>query len=62
MKKRLLLLFSLLLYFGAFAETLDECQRLAEQNYPLVKRYDLIRQTTDYTVANLNRGWLPQIA
>ena len=42
--------------------TLDECQRLAQENYPLIKQYDLIRQTTDYTVNNISKGWLPQIS
>lgn len=42
--------------------TLDECQRLAQENYPLIKQYDLIRQTTDYSVSNLSKGWLPQIS
>lgn len=41
--------------------TLDECQRLARENYPLLKRYDLIRRTTDYTLSNLNKGYLPQL-
>lgn len=42
--------------------TLDECQQLAEANYPLVKQYDLIRQTTDYNLSNIAKGWLPQIS
>lgn len=42
--------------------TLDECQQLAQENYPLIKQYDLIRQTTDYTVNNISKGWLPQIS
>lgn len=42
--------------------TLDECQRLAQENYPLIKQYDLIRQTTNYTVSNISKGWLPQIS
>lgn len=42
--------------------TLNECQRLAQENYPLIKQYDLIRQTTDYTVSNISKGWLPQIS
>lgn len=41
--------------------TLDECQRLARENYPLLKRYDIIRQTTGYTLSNLNKGYLPQL-
>lgn len=42
--------------------TLDECQRLAHENYPLIKQYDLIKQTTDYTVDNISKGWYPQIS
>ena len=42
--------------------TLDECQRLAQENYPLIKRYDLIEQTTGYTLSNISKGWLPQVS
>lgn len=42
--------------------TLDECQQLAQEKYPLIKQYDLIRQTTDYTVSNISKGWLPQVS
>ena len=42
--------------------TLDECQRLARDNYPLLKQYDLIEQATDYSVANIKRGYLPQLS
>ena len=42
--------------------SLDECQQLARENYPLIKRYDLIQQTTDFTVSNIMKGWLPQIS
>ncbi len=41
--------------------TLDECQRMAEENYPLLRQYDLVRQSTEYTVRNINRGYLPQL-
>ncbi len=41
--------------------TLDECQRLARENYPLLHKYDLVRQTTDYTLKNISKGYLPQI-
>ena len=44
------------------AQTLEECQRAAEQNYPLIRQYDLIGKTTDLTVANIQKGWLPQIS
>jgi outer membrane protein TolC len=44
------------------AQTLEECQRAAEQNYPLIQQYGLIEQTTELTVANIQKGWLPQIS
>ena len=43
------------------AQTLEECQRAAEQNYPLIRKYSLIEKTTDLTVANIQKGWLPQV-
>lgn len=42
--------------------TLDDCQKWAAENYPLLKRYELLQATTDYTVANINKGWLPQLS
>ena len=44
------------------AQTLDECQQAAERNYPLIRRMDLIRQTTDLNVKNIQKGWLPQVS
>ena len=43
------------------AQTLEECQQAAERNYPLIKQYGLIEQTTALTVANIQKGWLPQV-
>ena len=42
--------------------SLDECQRLAAEHYPLLQRYQLIKQTTDYTLDNLKKGYLPQLS
>lgn len=42
--------------------TLNDCQKWAAENYPLLKRYELLQATTDYTVANINKGWLPQLS
>ncbi len=44
----------------AFGQTLEECQQAAERNYPLIRQYGLIERTTDITVANIQKGWLPQ--
>ncbi len=51
----------LLLPMMVQAQTLEECQRAAEQNYPLIRKYSLIEKTTDLTVANIQKGWLPQV-
>ena len=53
----------LLLFFSGNAQTLtlEECYTLAKQNYPLIKRQNLIAKTKDYTVQNAAKGWLPQI-
>ena len=46
----------------AQGQTLEECQRAAEQNYPLIRQYGLIEKTTELTVANIGKGWLPQVS
>lgn len=62
MKKKNLIFVMLAFAIGVNAQTLDECQRAAEQNYPLIRQYDLIATTTAMTVKNIAKGWLPQIA
>ena len=42
--------------------TLSECQRLARENYPLIRRYELLEQTKQITVSNIQKGWLPQVS
>ena len=44
------------------AQTLEECQQAAERNYPLIRQYGLIEKTTELTVDNIQKGWLPQIS
>lgn len=58
------IIYSLLLLGAApcTAQTLEECQQAAERNYPLIQQYDLISHTTDLTVANIQKGWLPQVS
>lgn len=62
MKKATLWILALATALPLQAQSLSECQLMAEQNYPLVKRYDLVRQTTDLTIDNIDKGWLPQIS
>ena len=40
--------------------TLDECYRLARQNYPLIKERELIASTRQFSVDNASKGYLPQ--
>lgn len=73
-QKSILLVLALLSYLTGAAQvtnrqlpvagdqlTLEECQQLAQENYPLLKRYNLIQQTTEYSLQNINRGYLPQL-
>ena len=62
--KRSLFMFLLFLFFIApiGAQTLEECQLAAERNYPLIRQYGLIEKTTELTVANIQKGWLPQVS
>ena len=62
--KRLLISFSFfILHFSiSTAQSLEECQQAAERNYPLIRQYGLIEKTTELTVANIQKGWLPQVS
>ena len=62
MNKRIVIMACALVAFVTQAQTLEECQRAAEQNYPLIHQYDLIEKTTQLTVANIGKGWLPQVS
>lgn len=42
--------------------SLEEAQRFARENYPLLKRKELIRQTEETHLRNLNKGYLPQLS
>ena len=46
----------------ARAQTLEACQEAAARNYPLIKQHDLIAKTTELTVKNIQKGWLPQVS
>lgn len=51
-----------MLPLGLAAQTIEECQQAAERNYPLIKQYDLIGKTTQLTIGNIQKGWLPQVS
>lgn len=54
----------LLLAFIANAQilTLEQCQHAAAQNYPLTKKRELIAKSREYTLANISKGYLPQVS
>ena len=59
---RKIILALLMLSMMAQGQTLEACQQAAEQNYPLIRQYGLIERTTELTVANIQKGWLPQVS
>ena len=59
--KRLIFVISIFIALNAMGQTLEQCQQAAERNYPLIAQHDLIARTTDLTVANIQKGWLPQV-
>ena len=62
MKKGILIFALAAACIPALGQTLEECQRAAEQNYPLIRQYGLIEKTTQLTLANIQKGWLPQVS
>ncbi len=42
--------------------TLDECKELARENYPVIRQYDLVEQSRDFSVSNAAKAYLPQIS
>ncbi len=41
--------------------TLDDCKALARENYPVIRQYELVAQSCEYTVSNAAKAYLPQI-
>src|SRR5664279_4668105 len=42
--------------------TLEKCYALARQNYPLIKKHGLIARSSQYSLENAGKGWLPQFS
>ncbi|WP_295937343.1 TolC family protein [uncultured Alistipes sp.] len=63
MKRILIFCCCLFTASGAFAQlTLEECRRLARENFPEIRQYDLIRQTAEYSLSNARRDYLPKLS
>ena len=41
--------------------TLEQCYQWSRENYPLIKKQELIKKTEQYTTENALKGWLPQV-
>ena len=41
--------------------TLEQCYQWSRENYPLIKKQELIKKSEQYTTENALKGWLPQI-
>ena len=62
MKRTVIIIISLALLTAAHAQvTLEQCHKLARENYPLIKQYALIEQSSQYTFSNLTHSWFPQV-
>jgi outer membrane protein TolC len=59
---------SLLLVLSAFSRaqtkviTIEKCYELARQNYPLIKKHDLIARSSNYSIENAGKFYLPQFS
>lgn len=62
MKKLLLFTLNILLVFNSNAAelTIDECVRLARENYPAVAQYGLLEKVKHLDLSNVAKAWLPQ--
>ena len=40
---------------------LEQCYQWSRENYPLIKKQELIKKSEQYTTENALKGWLPQI-
>ena len=63
MKRHLMLVLLGIMVFNlsvAGQITIEACQEKARSNYPLIKRYQLIDQSLQYSLENANKAYLPQ--
>lgn len=65
MLTKISLAFFLVIGFGSLSAqglTIETCYEKAKQNYPLIKQYDLIDKSTEYTISNAGKAYLPQVS
>ena len=59
--RKLYVILTMMLPLAVHGQTLQECQQAAERNYPLIQQYGLTEKTTQLTVENIGKAWLPQV-
>lgn len=42
--------------------TIEHCVKMAQENYPAIKKAGLLEKTLDLDLSDINRGWLPRIS
>ena len=61
MRNTISLITLLLLSTSVSAITLQECRQKARENYPLIRNFELLKQTEQYTLSAASKAWLPQV-
>ena len=61
--RRIIQLVVLVVISGAMSAqvTLDSCRSWAKANYPAIRQYALIEKSTEYSVSNAARAWIPRV-
>ena len=60
--KKAILAWLMLLSIAAQAQvSLDSCRSWAQANYPVIRQYALIEKSTEYSVSNAARAWIPRV-
>lgn len=63
MKRFLSIILLVSVNLACFAQrTLEECQQLARQNYPMIKQLDLIEKSKEMNISNAAKAYLPQLS
>ena len=60
--KSFIIIFFLCLLPASAQLTLDDCNKKARENYPLIRQYELVEKSSTYDIANANKGYLPQLS
>jgi outer membrane protein TolC len=56
------LVLTLFVSASGFAQlTLDDCYAKAKANYPLIRQYDLLKQSERYSLSNIAKNYLPRV-